>query len=148
YHSYSPTPERPAPVLCPPLCRPAGRRLLEDVGNLQVGHRPVGAVLQSQHLPAGVLGPHRADEIHHAAPLRTDYLVRHGAHIERSLLEVAHRHPPASGGSTATSSPSSSAVSSCAWTRLRATIGDDGSCDPPARSRRLSSTVRTVAGAP
>jgi hypothetical protein len=75
-HRYVTNLERP--TRCSAATLPAsGSPLLEDAGNLQVGHRPVGAVLQSQHLPAGMVVPHRADECHHAAPLRTDYLVRH-----------------------------------------------------------------------
>jgi hypothetical protein len=91
--------------------------------------------------------PHQPDERHHRSPASGLHRARQRGRIDRLPGEIRHGHPPASGGSTATSSPAASVAVSATCARLTAQSGRGGSSTPPGAARRCLTTSATVAGA-
>src|SRR5712664_3960765 len=117
--------------------RPAPTRLVHDAGNLGERHVIVGGVLDAGDV---VIVPHGAEKHARAAALGAVDLGEQRRDGYRASREVRH-HPPESGGSSATSSPSLTRTSSFTWRRFSAASGRAGRlrARAPARPAQLLS---------
>src|SRR3989441_11679179 len=121
---------------------PAATWLLQHAGNLGERHVVVNGILDAGDV---VIVPHCAEKHARAAALDAVHLGEQRIDGNRVSREVRH-HPPASGGSSATSSPSLTRASSFTCRRFSAARGRAGRLRAPGTvSRTRSSTSRTVA---
>src|SRR5689334_5469855 len=99
--------ERAEPMLYRDVARVSqGRGLFQNRGELTFCHRPIGSVLDTGDVASLVQVAHHPEEEHGSAVRAPAHPVEDRGHIDWPIDDRGiHRHPPATGGIRATSSP-------------------------------------------
>src|SRR5512141_507005 len=82
----------------------------EDARHLALCHLFVCGILNSSDGPSPIFGAHCSDEHSGRATFGGSYFLRQRLNVDRVLDDCCSFHPPATGGITATSSPSKTMV--------------------------------------